>query len=101
MTEEPRRIPPEAPPHVELGEPRLVVKKIWGHDDSGASGLEYLVEWETERSPTRGQWIRVLDLNADELIDAYMTALTRDGRDRRKGGSRTVASTARTTDATT
>ena len=74
MVEEEQQVPSPTHPHVELGEPRLVVKKIWGHDDSGASGLEYLVEWETERSPARGQWIRAIDLNADELIDAYMTA---------------------------
>jgi transposase InsO family protein len=59
---------------VELGEPRLVVKKVWGHDNTGAGGLEYLVEWETERSPARGQWIRAADMDADELIDAYMTS---------------------------
>ena len=73
MVEEAPQVP-EAPPDVELGEPQLVVKKIWGHDSSGAGGLEYLVEWETERSPARGQWIRAVDLDADELIDAYMTS---------------------------
>jgi hypothetical protein len=51
-----------------------VVKKVWGHDNSGDAGLEYLVEWETERLPARGQWIRAADMDADELIDAYMTS---------------------------
>ncbi len=60
-------------PVSDLGEPRLIVKRIWGHDSTGVNGLEYLVGWETKRHPERGQWVRAADLDADELIDEYMT----------------------------
>jgi hypothetical protein len=42
--------------------------------ESGDAGLEYLVRWETERLPARGQRVRATDMDADELIDVYMTA---------------------------
>ena len=64
----------DAPLGAQLGERRLVVKKIWGHDDTGANGLEYLVEWETERAPAKGRWVCAKDLDADEMIDTYMTS---------------------------